>query len=51
LKRPTISELSEEGWVAVNTVIEENTAREIIPRLKNAGGQGMVEYPLNKIIL
>lgn len=51
LKRPTISELSDEGWLAVNTVIEESTAREIIPKLKAAGGQGIVEYPLNKVVL
>ena len=51
LKRPTISTLSDPGWVAVNTVIEEKTVREIIPRLKAANAQGIVEYPLNKIVL
>jgi ATP phosphoribosyltransferase len=51
LKRPTISQLSEDGWLAINTVIDESTAREIIPRLKAAGGQGIVEYPLNKVVL
>ena len=51
LRRPTISELSERDWVAVNTVIEENAAREIIPRLKAAGGEGIVEYPLNKVVM
>ncbi len=51
LKRPTISDLSDSEWVAVNTVIEEKTAREIIPRLKAANAQGIVEYPLNKIVL
>jgi ATP phosphoribosyltransferase len=51
LKRPTISELSDPEWVAVNTVIEEKTVREIIPRLKAAQAQGIVEYPLNKIVL
>ncbi|MGH9355937.1 MAG: ATP phosphoribosyltransferase [Terriglobia bacterium] len=51
LKRPTISDLSESEWVAVNTVIEEKTAREIIPRLKAAKAQGIVEYPLNKIVM
>jgi ATP phosphoribosyltransferase len=51
LKRPTVSQLSDDGWVAVNTVIEEHTAREIIPRLKAAGGQGIVEYPLNKVVM
>jgi ATP phosphoribosyltransferase len=51
LKRPTISQLSDPEWVAVNTVIEEKTVREIIPRLKAANAQGIVEYPLNKIVL
>jgi ATP phosphoribosyltransferase len=51
LKRPTISNLSDPDWVAVNTVIEEKTVREIIPRLKGANAQGIVEYPLNKIVL
>ena len=51
LKRPTISNLSEPDWVAVNTVIEEKTVREIIPRLKAANAQGIVEYPLNKIVV
>ena len=50
LKRPTISELSEAGWVAVNTILEEKLVRVIIPKLKQAGAQGIVEYPLNKII-
>jgi len=51
LKRPTISPLSDEDWLAVNTVIEESLAWEIIPRLKEANGQGIVEYPLNKVVL
>lgn len=51
LQRPTISGLSDEGWVAVNTIIEERTVRELIPRLKAARAQGIVEYPLNKIVL
>ena len=51
LKRPTISNLSEPDWVAVNTVIDEKTVREIIPRLKAANAQGIVEYPLNKIVM
>jgi ATP phosphoribosyltransferase len=54
LKRPTISELAAsdgEQWVAVNTIIEETTARDIIPRLKAAKAQGIVEYPLNKIVV
>lgn len=51
LKMPTISQLSDSEWVAVNTVIEERTVREIIPRLKEANAQGIVEYPLNKIVM
>jgi ATP phosphoribosyltransferase len=51
LKRPTISQLSDEEWLAVNTILDESTVRSIIPRLKEAGGQGIVEYPLNKIVL
>lgn len=51
LKRPTISTLSDPEWLAVNTVIEENTAWDVIPRLKEAKAQGIVEYPLNKVVL
>ena len=51
LKKPTISNLSDEEWVAINTILEETTVRNIIPRLKEAGGQGIVEYPLNKIVM
>jgi ATP phosphoribosyltransferase len=51
LQRPTISALSDEEWVAVNTIIDERTARDLIPRLKAAHAQGIVEYPLNKIVL
>jgi ATP phosphoribosyltransferase len=51
LKRPTISHLSDEEWLAVNTILDESTVRDIIPRLKQAGGEGIVEYPLNKIVL
>lgn len=51
LQRPTISALSDEAWVAVNTIIEERTVRDLIPRLKAARAQGIVEYPLNKIVL
>src|SRR5262245_34170087 len=50
LQNPTISSLSDEHWVAVNTIIDENTVRHIIPQLKQAGARGIVEYPLNKII-
>jgi len=51
LKNPTVSQLSDEAWVAVNTILEELTVRNIIPRLKEAGAQGIVEYPLNKIVM
>jgi ATP phosphoribosyltransferase len=51
LQRPTISSLSDEQWVALNTIIDERTVRDLIPRLKSAGAQGIVEYPLNKIVL
>jgi ATP phosphoribosyltransferase len=51
LQRPTISPLSDGDWVAVNTIIEERTVRDLIPRLKAARAQGIVEYPLNKIVL
>ncbi len=51
LQRPTISSLSDEEWVAVNTIIEERTVRDLIPRLKAANAQGIVEYPLNKIVI
>jgi len=51
LQRPTISALSDEDWVAVNTIIEEKTVRDLIPRLKTAKAHGIVEYPLNKIVL
>ena len=51
LKNPTIAPLSDGQWVAVNTIIEENQAWEIVPRLKAAKAQGIVEYPLNKVVL
>jgi ATP phosphoribosyltransferase len=51
LQRPTVSPLSDEDWVAVNTIIEERTVRDLIPRLKAANAQGIVEYPLNKIVV
>jgi len=51
LQKPTISPLSEDDWFAVNTIIEEALAWEIIPRLKAANGQGIVEYPLNKVVM
>jgi ATP phosphoribosyltransferase len=51
LQKPTVSQLSDEAWVAVNTIIEETTAWRIMPQLKAAGAEGIVEYPLNKVVL
>ncbi len=51
LKKPTVSHLSDEDWLAVNTILDESTVRSIIPRLKQAGAEGIVEYPLNKIVM
>jgi ATP phosphoribosyltransferase len=50
LQTPTISSLSDAEWVAVNTIIDENTVRHIVPQLNQSGARGIVEYPLNKII-
>lgn len=50
LRKPTVSELTEEGWVAVETVLTEREAREMVPQLKEAGAEGIIEYPLNKVI-
>ncbi len=51
LNSPTVSELSDPQWVAVNTILEESTVRDVIPRLKAAKATGIVEYPLNKVVL
>jgi ATP phosphoribosyltransferase len=51
LQKPTVSTLSDDEWLAVNTILDESTVRVIIPRLKEAGAQGIVEYPLNKIVM
>jgi ATP phosphoribosyltransferase len=51
LQTPTVSPLSDSDWVAVNTIIEESTAWRIMPQLKAAGAEGIVEYPLNKVVL
>jgi ATP phosphoribosyltransferase len=50
LRNPTISRLSQPGWVAVETIIDEHTVRELIPQLKAAGAEGIIEYPLNKVV-
>ncbi len=51
LRRPTVSKLAEEGWLALETIIEESVSRKIIPDLKELGAEGIIEYPLNKIVL
>jgi ATP phosphoribosyltransferase len=51
LNAPTVSELSDSSWVAVNTILEESTVREVVPKLKAAKATGIVEYPLNKVVL
>jgi ATP phosphoribosyltransferase len=50
LRNPTISSLSQQGWVAVETIIDEHVVRELIPQLKAAGAEGIIEYPLNKVV-
>jgi len=50
LRNPTISSLSQKGWVAVETIIDEHVVRELIPQLKAAGAEGIIEYPLNKVV-
>ncbi|MBI4335089.1 MAG: ATP phosphoribosyltransferase [Candidatus Omnitrophica bacterium] len=50
MKKPTISTLSDQDWVDVDTIIDEKTVKFLIPKLKNAGAQGIIEYPLNKVI-
>ena len=51
LTSPTVSELSNSEWVALNTILEEGVVREVVPKLKAAGATGIVEYPLNKVVL
>ena len=50
LRNPTISPLGDDRWVAVETIIDETVVREIIPALKNTGAEGIIEYPLNKVV-
>jgi ATP phosphoribosyltransferase len=50
LRNPTVSNLSLAGWVAVETIIDEHVVRELIPQLKAAGAEGIIEYPLNKVV-
>jgi ATP phosphoribosyltransferase len=51
LNSPTISQLSDEGWIALNTILDEAEVRNVIPKLKTAGATGIVEYPLSKVVL
>ena len=50
LRKPTINKLADEKWVAIDTIIDETIVREIIPELKSRGAEGIVEYPLNKVV-
>jgi len=50
LRNPTISQLSDPNWVAINTIVEEKLVRQLIPKLKAARAEGIVEYPLNKVV-
>jgi ATP phosphoribosyltransferase len=50
LRNPTVSSLSQPGWVAVETIIDQKVVRELIPRLKAGGAEGIIEYPLNKVV-
>jgi len=50
IQTPTIAELSDPSWVAIDTVVDEIVVRELIPKLKKAGAKGIIEYPLNKVI-
>jgi ATP phosphoribosyltransferase len=50
LRNPTISHLSNPEWIALETIIDESVVREIIPQLKELGAEGIVEYPLNKVV-
>jgi ATP phosphoribosyltransferase len=50
MKKPTVSNLTEPDWFDVDTIIDERIVKELIPKLKQAGAQGIIEYPLNKVI-
>ena len=50
LRNPTVSQLAQAGWVAIETIIDEKVVREIIPELKALGAEGIIEYPLNKVV-
>ena len=50
MKKPTVSNLADENWLGVETIIDDSVVRELIPQLKQAGASGIIEYPLNKCI-
>ena len=50
LRQPTVSALATTGWVAVETIVDERVARDLIPQLKLLGAEGIIEYPLNKVV-
>ncbi len=50
MRNPTVSQLSNPDWIALETIIDESVVREIIPQLKALGAEGIVEYPLNKVV-
>jgi ATP phosphoribosyltransferase len=50
LRNPTVAHLAHSDWVAVETIIDERVVREIIPQLKELGAEGIIEYPLNKVV-
>jgi ATP phosphoribosyltransferase len=50
MKNPTVSTLASGGWLAVETIVSEKVVRQLIPRLKTLGAEGIIEYPLNKVI-
>ena len=50
LQKPTVSDLSDSDWVALNTIVTEEVLRDLIPELKKLGATGIIEYPLNKLV-
>ena len=50
LRNPTVNRLTDEAWVAIDTILDEKVVREIIPQLRSLGAEGIIEYPLNKVV-
>jgi len=50
MRKPTVSELTQPGWVAIEVIVDEEVVRTLIPKLKKLGAEGIIEYPLNKVI-